>query len=182
MAVMRAEAQASRRGGDPAGGLQRASAPGAGAHGDRRQLERLRDRLITAILAEAVALLILLVALTAQEPVGWRVGILVGVWLFAVAWTVRSDREASGGRQGAPPPAFAMVVGVLAFLAWSTRVLALADLDPLTFIGPLIVAVSAGLIYAARLRVDLGEAREAAIGRMLASQAQTTSRQRGTSR
>ena len=162
IAVMRAEAERSGRvadegtPGEPtAEGAQRAPAPGGVPDGQGNRLDRYRDQLIALIPAEAVALFILLIGLTAEEAVGWRLGALVGVSLFAVGWTLLSYWEAKGGRKGAPFPGFEVVVGLIAFLAWSTSVPAspFADLDLPTFVGPMIVAVvSALLVFAARVR------------------------------
>src|ERR671910_2156470 len=115
MAVMRAEAESgrpvvdaetARRGAEPARAPQRAPARGAGERGDAppQQLESARDQLIALIPAEAVALFILLIGLTANEAVGWRLGALGVVSVFAVAWTVLSYWEARGGRQGGAGP------------------------------------------------------------------------------
>ena len=170
MAVMRAEAESGRpvvdaetAGWSPARAPQRA--PATGGEGERgegergnaptQQLERARDQLIALIPAEAVALFILLIGLTANEAVGWRLGVLAVVSLFAVAWTVLSYWEARGGRKGTTVPGFEIIVGLIAFVAWSTSVPAspFDDLDLPTFVGPAIVAVvSALLIFAARVR------------------------------
>jgi len=118
-------------------------------------LERARDQLIALIPTEAVALFILLIGLTANEAVGWRLGVLAVVSLFAVAWTVLSYWEARGGRKGTTVPGFEIIVGLIAFVAWSTSVPAspFDDLDLPTFVGPVIVAVvSALLIFGARVR------------------------------
>lgn len=166
MAVMRAEAESgrpvvdaetARRGAEPARAPQRAPARGAGERGDApaQQLESARDQLIALIPAEAVALFILLIGLTANEAVGWRLGALGVVSVFAVAWTVLSYWEARGGRKGALVPAFEILVGLIAFLAWSTSVPAspFDDLDLPTFVGPAIVAVvSTSLVFVARVR------------------------------
>jgi hypothetical protein len=162
MAVMRAEAERGARvvdaetpGGPKAGEPQRAPMPGRGPGGQGSQLDRSRDQLIALIPAEAVALFILLIGLTEEEAVGWRLGVLLGVSLFAVGWTLLSYWEAKGGRQGAALPTFEIAVGLIAFLAWSTSVPAspFADLDLPTFVGPAIVAVvSALLVLGARAR------------------------------
>jgi hypothetical protein len=163
MAVMRADAESRGRAVDvemPAEPAERvphrAPAPGGQARDPgSEQLGRARDQLIALIPAEAVALFILLIGLTAEEALGWRLGALVGVSVFAVAWTLLSYWEARGGRKGAPVPAFEIVVGLVAFLAWSTSVPAspFTDLDLPTFVGPVIVAVvSALLVLAARAR------------------------------
>ena len=166
MAVMRAEAESgrpvvdaetARRRAEPARATQRAPARGAGERGDApaQQLESARDQLIALIPAEAVALFILLIGLMANEAVGWRLGALGVVAVFAVAWTVLSYWEARGGRKGALVPAFEILVGLIAFLAWSTSVPAspFDDLDLPTFVGPAIVAVvSTSLVFVARVR------------------------------
>lgn len=165
MAVMRAEAESGRpvvdaqtasRGPGPARAPQRAPAAGEGERGaPAQQLESARDQLIALIPTEAVALFILLIGLAANEAVGWRLGVLGVVSVFAVAWTVLSYWEARGGRKGATVPGFEIMVGLIAFLAWSTSVPAspFDDLDLPTFVGPAIVAVvSALLIFLARVR------------------------------
>ena len=165
MAVMRAEAETAAA--EERREAERGERPGpfgapparAGAAGTKTQdtaLKRSRDQLVALIPAEAVALFVLLIGLTAKEALGVRLAMLAVVVAFTVGWIVLSYWEAKGGRRGAGLPGWEIGIGLVAFLAWSTSVPASpwTDLDLPTWTGPAVVAVvSALLVFVARLRV-----------------------------
>jgi hypothetical protein len=142
-------------------GAEGASPTGAGTESNSTDsaagssLAAARDQLIALIPSEAVALFILLLGLTADASLGVRVGAVVLVGVLSIAWTVLSYFEARGGRLGAGWPGFEIIVGTVAFLAWTTSVPAspFTDLDLPTWAGPAIVTVvSAVLVGVVRAR------------------------------
>jgi O-antigen/teichoic acid export membrane protein len=132
MAVMRAEDE---------------PAPPAG------EQKKLRDQLITLIPAEAVVLYVAAIgaAAEAQEWVRW---LLFGMVLaFTPVWVVASYWERKGGRTGVP--VFEVVIGTVAFVAWTTTVPqgTFDDLGVPVWAGTIVVAVvSAALALAVRLK------------------------------
>jgi hypothetical protein len=115
--------------------------------------KKLRDQLIALVPTEAVALYVAAIgaAAEADEWVRWVCFglVLVGtpVWITVNYWETRGSRGAI--------PWFEVVVGTIAFLAWTTTVPrgTLDELGGSTWVGTLIVViVSAVLALATRMR------------------------------
>jgi hypothetical protein len=109
------------------------------------------DQLTALVPTEAVALYVAAIgaAAAAEEWVRWVIFGLV--LILTPAWVVVSYWEKKGGRTGFP--GFEVVVGTLAFVAWTTTVPrgTFDDLGISVWVGTIVVAVaSAVLTLAAR--------------------------------
>lgn len=139
MAVMRADAENRRAetGVDPA------------AAGEQK---KLRDQLIALIPAEAISAFVALIGATAALDVGWRwavlglIVVLIPIWVFTNYANSLKDGDPKG-----KPPWFEIIVGLLAFLAWSTSVPAgpFDEIGLKTEYGAIIVLVAAAILTAA---------------------------------
>lgn len=115
--------------------------------------KKLRDQLIALVPTAAVGLYVAAIgaAAEAQEWVRWL--IFGAVLAFTPAWVVANYWERKGGRTGIP--VFEVIVGTVAFVAWTTTVPrgTFDDLGVPVWAGTIVVAVaSGGLTLAVRFQ------------------------------
>lgn len=114
--------------------------------------KKLRDQLVALIPAEAVALYIAAIGAAAAGEEGIRWGLFGLVLCLTPVWVVVSYWEKKGGRTGIP--VFEVVIGTVAFAAWTTTVPrgTFDDLGLPVWAGTIVVVgVSAVLALAVRV-------------------------------
>ena len=127
MAVMRADAESAAAG----GGGDRTKPPAP--------LDKFRDQLIALVPAEAVGVYVAAIGAAAEAP-EWVRWVCFGVVLvLTVGWVTLNYWQRAGGRTRVPW--LEVIVGVVAFVAWTTTVPkgTLSDLGVDTWVGTLIV-------------------------------------------
>jgi len=115
--------------------------------------KKLREQLITLIPSEAVVLYVAAIGAAAEASEGVRWLIFFLVLIFTPVWVVASYWEKKGGRTGIP--LFEVVIGTVAFVAWTTTVPqgTFDDLGLAVWGGTIVVVVvSAALALAVRLK------------------------------
>jgi apolipoprotein N-acyltransferase len=131
MAVMRAQDEP-----DPPDGAQK----------------KLRDQLIALVPTEAIGLYVASIGAAAEADEAVRWGIFVVVLVLTPIWVTANYWEQKGHRTKLPW--FELVIGTIAFIAWTTTVPrgTLDDLGVPVWVGTIAVFVaSAGLTLAVRL-------------------------------
>lgn len=115
--------------------------------------KKLRDQLVALIPAEAIVLYVAAVGAAAEASEWVRWLIFAVVLVLTPAWVLVSYWELKGGRTGAP--VFELVIGIIAFVAWTTTVPqgTFDDLGWPVWAGTIVVAVvSSALALAVRLK------------------------------
>lgn len=126
--------------------VMRATDEGSPPEGEQK---KLRDQLIALVPAEAVGLYVAAIG-AAAEADEWVRWLLFGaVLVLTPTWVTVNYWEEKGGRTGLPW--FELVVGTLAFVAWTTTVPSgtFDDLGAPVWAGTIVVAVASAVLTGA---------------------------------